>query len=89
MPRAQLSNPAAIMNAIADRLAISYQIDELKAEIKRINSDTGHKKVTWRNLAEGSPSDCQELIAVANHTYRLFRQIDELKQQLKQLEDSK
>jgi hypothetical protein len=35
------------------------------------------------DLAEGLPTDYQNLMAMAAETYEIYRQLDELKQQLK------
>ena len=41
------------------------------------------------DLAEGLPTDYKTLMDVAAETYEIYRQLDELKQQLKQLESAK
>ncbi len=61
-------------------------IEELKAKIKRLNSKAGQMKMDLHDLAEGLPTDYERLIDAATETYQIFRQIDQLKQQLKQLE---
>jgi len=38
------------------------------------------------DLAEGLPTDYEQLMEVAGRTYEIFRQIDHLKQQLTQME---
>jgi hypothetical protein len=61
-------------------------IEELKTKIKRLNSKAGQMKMDLHDLAEGLPTDYQTLVEVATATYEIFRQIDSLKTQLKQLE---
>jgi hypothetical protein len=55
---------------------------ELKMEIKRLNSKAGQMKMDLHDLAEGLPTNYEQLMTVAGDTYAIFRQIDELKQRL-------
>ncbi|MBD2665709.1 hypothetical protein B6N60_04488 [Richelia sinica FACHB-800] len=64
-------------------------IDELKTTIKKLNSKAGQMKMDLHDLAEGLPTDYQKLMDVAAETYEIYRHLDELKQQLKQLENGK
>jgi len=61
-------------------------VEELKTQIKRLNSKAGQMKMDLHDLAEGLPTDYERLIDAANETYQIFWQIDQLKRQLKQLE---
>jgi hypothetical protein len=61
-------------------------IEELKAQIKRLNSKAGQMKMDLHDLAEGLPTDYENLIDAATETYQIYRQINDLKTQLKQLE---
>lgn len=61
-------------------------IDALKTRIKRLNSKAGQMKMDLHDLAEGLPTDYERLIDAATETYQIFRQIDQLKSQLKHLE---
>jgi hypothetical protein len=61
-------------------------IEELKAKIKRLNSKAGQMKMDLHDLAEGLPNDYQKLPEEAAKTYEIFREIDDLKKQLKQWE---
>jgi hypothetical protein len=63
--------------------------EELKAKIKRLNSKAGQMKMDLHDLAEGLPTDYEKLMDVAAQTYEIFRQIDEMKKQLKTLERGK
>lgn len=64
-------------------------IEDLKTQIKRLNSKAGQMKMDLHDLAEGLPTDYENLMAVAAQTYEIFRQIDDLKKQLKVLEQPK
>ncbi|MBD2313077.1 hypothetical protein H6G20_15520 [Desertifilum sp. FACHB-1129] len=60
--------------------------DELKTQIKRLNSKAGQIKMDLHDLAEGLPENFENLLPLANETYAIYRQLDELKKQLKQVE---
>lgn len=60
--------------------------EDLKIQIKRLNSKAGQLKMDLHDLAEGLPTDHERLMDAASETYAIYQQIDELKQQLKQLE---
>lgn len=64
----------------------NISIEELKTQIKRLNSKAGQMKMDLHDLAEGLPTDYERLIDAATETYQIYRQIDQLKTQLKQLE---
>jgi len=64
-------------------------VEELKTKIKRLNSKAGQMKMDLHDLAEGLPTDYKTLMDVAASTYELYRQLDELKQQVKKLEQQK
>ncbi|BAT52719.1 hypothetical protein NOS3756_16600 [Nostoc sp. NIES-3756] len=64
-------------------------IEEIKTKIKRLNSKAGQMKMDLHDLAEGLPTDYTQLMEVAAATYEIYRQLDELKQELKQLENTK
>ncbi|TAE61121.1 MAG: hypothetical protein EAZ76_00875 [Nostocales cyanobacterium] len=61
-------------------------IDELKTTIKKLNSKAGQMKMDLHDLAEGLPTDYEKLMDVAAETYEIYCQLNELKQQLKQME---
>lgn len=61
-------------------------IEELKTKIKRLNSKAGQMKMDLHDLAEGLPTNYQQLMEVAAETYAIFHKLDELKQQLKKME---
>lgn len=60
--------------------------DELNVQIKRLNSKAGQLKMDLHDLAEGLPANFENLMALANETYAVYHQLDQLKKQLKQLE---
>jgi hypothetical protein len=62
------------------------QVEELKTQIRRLNSKAGQMKMDLHDLAEGLPTNYQQLMDVAAETYEIFRKLDEMKQQLKQME---
>ncbi|BAY44230.1 hypothetical protein SAMD00079811_18260 [Scytonema sp. HK-05] len=64
-------------------------VEELKNKIKRLNSKAGQMKMDLHDLAEGLPTNYQQLMDAASETYEIYRQLDELKQQLKKLEQAK
>lgn len=66
--------------------SIPTDADQLRNQIRKLNSKAGQMKMDLHDLAEGLPTDYQKLKEVAAETYEIFRQIDEMKQQLKVLE---
>jgi hypothetical protein len=58
-------------------------LEELKAKIKRLNSKGGQLKMELHDLAEGLPTDFENIMEVAGRTYELYRELDNLKKQLK------
>ncbi len=64
----------------------TISVDELRMQIRRLNSKAGQLKMDLHDLAEGLPTDYERLMDAAQETYDIFQQIDQLKQQLKQLE---
>jgi hypothetical protein len=64
-------------------------VEELKTKIKRLNSKAGQMKMDLHDLAEGLPTDYKTLMDVAASTYEIYRQLDELKQQVNKLEQQK
>ncbi|MHC5938183.1 CCE_0567 family metalloprotein [Nostoc sp.] len=64
-------------------------IEEIQVQIRRLNSKAGQMKMDLHDLAEGLPTDYKQLMDVAAATYEIYRQLDELKQHLKKLENAK
>lgn len=77
------------MSQTVEILAENLSIEELKMQIKRLNSKGGQLKMELHDLAEGLPTDFDQIMEVAGRTYELFKQLDDLKQQLKTLEGKK
>ena len=65
---------------------VTNDVEELKTQIRRLNSKAGQMKMDLHDLAEGLPTNYQQLMEVAAETYEIFRKLDEMKQQLKQME---
>ena len=63
-------------------------IEELKTRIKKLNSKAGQMKMDLHDLAEGLPTDFESLMDMASRTYEVYRQLHELKQQLKAKEQA-
>jgi hypothetical protein len=58
-------------------------VEELKTKIKRLNSQAGQMKMDLHDLAEGLPTDFEKLQEEAAKTYEVFRELSDLKKQLK------
>ena len=63
-------------------------IEELQKKIKRLNSKAGQMKMDLHDLAEGLPTDYENLMGVAEATYKIYCELNELKQKLKKMEQS-
>ncbi|MDJ0531269.1 MAG: CCE_0567 family metalloprotein [Xenococcaceae cyanobacterium MO_207.B15] len=61
-------------------------VAELKKKVKRLNSKAGQMKMDLHDLAEGLPADYEKLIEEATKTHEIYRQLAELKKQLKSWE---
>lgn len=61
-------------------------IEELKTKIKRLNSKAGQMKMDLHDLAEGLPTDYEKLMGVAEATYKIYCQLNQLKEQVKKME---
>jgi hypothetical protein len=58
-------------------------VEELKSKIKKLNSKAGQMKMDLHDLAEGLPTDWEKLLEEAEKVYDTYRQLAEMKQQLK------
>jgi hypothetical protein len=67
----------------SDPTTEELSLEELKAKIKRLNSKGGQLKMELHDLAEGLPTDFENIMEVAGRTYELYRELDNLKKQLK------
>ncbi|MBE9100539.1 CCE_0567 family metalloprotein [Vacuolonema iberomarrocanum] len=61
-------------------------IDDLKKQIKKLNSKAGQMKMDLHDIAEGLPADMDQLPDAAAKTYEIYCQLRDLKNQLKALE---
>jgi hypothetical protein len=61
-------------------------IAELKTQVRRLNSKAGQMKMDLHDLAEGLPTDFEQLPDMAAKTYEIYCELDRLKKQLKALE---
>ncbi|NJK36903.1 MAG: hypothetical protein HC835_07300 [Oscillatoriales cyanobacterium RM2_1_1] len=61
----------------------SEAIEELKAQIKRLNSKAGQIKMDLHDIAEGLPAELEKLPDAANQAYKIYHEIAQLKTQLK------
>jgi hypothetical protein len=68
------------------KTAENLSVEELKSQLRRLNSKAGQMKMDLHDLAEGLPANYEQLMAVAGQTYEIFHQIDCLKKQLRELE---
>jgi hypothetical protein len=64
----------------------SLTIDQLKTQIKKLNSKAGQLKMDLHDIAEGLPTDLDLLPDAAARTYEIYCQLRDLRQQLKTLE---
>jgi hypothetical protein len=58
-------------------------IEALKKSIKRLNSRAGQQKMDLHDLAEGLPINYKTLLEMAQKTYDIYFELDQLKKQLK------
>ncbi|MGV2830946.1 CCE_0567 family metalloprotein [Myxosarcina sp. GI1(2024)] len=71
------------MIALKTKSPTPEAVADLKKTIKKLNSKAGQMKMDLHDLAEGLPTDYEKLIEEATKTYDIYRQLAELKQQLK------
>ncbi len=76
------------MTALETKPPTPEAIAELKKKIKKLNSKAGQMKMDLHDLAEGLPTDYETLIEEATKTYDIYRQLAQLKEQLKAWEKS-
>ncbi|MCG8364505.1 MAG: hypothetical protein MJA27_14400 [Pseudanabaenales cyanobacterium] len=67
----------------------ALNIDDLKTQIKKLNSKAGQLKMDLHDIAEGLPADLEKLPDISVQTYEIYCRLRDLKQQLKTLEQSK
>ncbi|MGP0128117.1 MAG: CCE_0567 family metalloprotein [cyanobacterium endosymbiont of Rhopalodia musculus] len=62
-------------------------IEALKKSIKRLNSRAGQQKMDLHDLAEGLPTNYKTLLEMAQKTYDIYFELDQLKKRLKTWEE--
>lgn len=60
--------------------------EELRNQIRRLNSKAGQMKMDLHDLVEGLPTNYEHLMELASQTYEIFHQISCLQKQLTELE---
>jgi hypothetical protein len=71
------------MVQIAESAPTPEAIAELKTKVRRLNSKAGQMKMDLHDLAEGLPTDFEQLPDMAAKTYEIYCELDRLKKQLK------
>lgn len=71
------------MVQVAETIPTPEAVAELKTKIKRLNSKAGQMKMDLHDLAEGLPTDFEKLPDEAAKTYEIYRELADLKKQLK------
>ncbi|MEL7068670.1 MAG: CCE_0567 family metalloprotein [Cyanobacteria bacterium J06581_3] len=66
----------------------SPTLNDLKKQVRRLNSKAGQMKMDLHDIAEGLPNDLEKLPEAAARTYDIYCQLLDLKQQLKTLEET-
>lgn len=61
-------------------------IDELKARVKRLNSEAGQLKMDLHDLAEDLPNGWEKILEVAEKTYRKYADLMAARQRLTEME---
>lgn len=67
---------------------MTITLDEIKARLKRLNSEAGRLKMDLHDPAEDLPNGWERTMEVAGRTYEAYRQLAELREQLKRLEEN-
>ncbi|MDJ0600718.1 MAG: CCE_0567 family metalloprotein [Crocosphaera sp.] len=57
-------------------------VADLKKKVRKLNSKAGQMKMDLHDLAEGLPTDYENLVETAQKTYEIFRELDQLKKKL-------
>ncbi|MGK7945039.1 MAG: CCE_0567 family metalloprotein [Microcystaceae cyanobacterium] len=72
---------------VASKPPTPENVAELKKYIRKLNSKAGQMKMDLHDLAEGLPADYENLLEEASKTYDIYRELDQLKKQLKSWEE--
>ncbi|MDJ0508780.1 MAG: CCE_0567 family metalloprotein [Crocosphaera sp.] len=57
-------------------------VADLKKKVRKLNSKAGQMKMDLHDLAEGLPTDYENLVETAQKTYDIFRELEQLKKKL-------
>ncbi len=63
-------------------------VADLKKKVRKLNSKAGQMKMDLHDLAEGLPTDYQNLMETAQKTYDIFSELEQLKKKLKTWEEA-
>ena len=61
-------------------------LEEVKAKVKKLNSEAGQLKLDLHDLAEDLPNGWEKIMEMAQRTYQKYADLMEAKEQLKELE---
>ena len=61
-------------------------LEEVKAKVKKLNSEAGQLKLDLHDLAEDLPNGWEKIMEMAQKTYQKYADLMEAKEQLKELE---
>ena len=70
------------MTVITENNPTPEAVADLKKKVRKLNSKAGQMKMDLHDLAEGLPTDYENLLETAQRTYDIFRELDQLKQKL-------
>lgn len=65
------------------------QLEQLKARVKRINSEAGQLKMDLHDLAEDLPNGWEQILEVARKTYDKYAELAAARERLKALESAR
>jgi hypothetical protein len=61
-------------------------LEEVKAKVKKLNSEAGQLKLDLHDLAEDLPKGWEKIMEMAQKTYQKYADLMEAKDKLKELE---
>ncbi|ACB49918.1 DUF683-containing protein [Crocosphaera subtropica ATCC 51142] len=70
------------MTVATDNNPTPEAVADLKKKVRKLNSKAGQMKMDLHDLAEGLPTDYENLVETAEKTYEIFRELDQLKKKL-------
>ena len=63
-------------------------VADLKKKVRKLNSKAGQMKMDLHDLAEGLPTDYQNLMETAQKTYDIFSELEQLRKKLQIWEEA-